>query len=65
MVKNCKVLRQFEKEQTRRWKVNYLENVRIIDEMYKEAVLLKVFPLKDPWSGIEVDLRIAKAINRV
>jgi hypothetical protein len=33
--------------------------------MYKEAVTLGVLPLKDPLEGIEIKIKIAKAINSV
>jgi hypothetical protein len=36
-----------------------------VDALYKEAVTLGIIPLKNPLDGIEVDLKIAKVINRV
>ena len=38
---------------------------KILEALYKEAVALGVFPLKDSLEGLEVDIRIAKVINSV
>ena len=46
-------------------KVNLARNFRIVDALYKEAVALGIIPLKNPLDGIEVDLKIAKAVNSV
>ncbi len=37
----------------------------ILDGLYREAVLLGVFPLKDPLEGLEVDIKLARALNSV
>jgi hypothetical protein len=65
MIKNSKALRQFEREITRKESVNILRNFRLVEAMHKEAMFLGVFPLKDPLSGIEVDIAIAKVVNSV
>jgi hypothetical protein len=65
MIKNRKELRKFEDELVQTEKVNITKNFHIVDAMYKEAVSLGVFPLKDTLSGIEIDIKIAKVINSV
>ncbi len=65
MIKNSKALQQFEHEITKKESVNILRNFRLVEAMHKEAMFLGVFPLKDPLSGIEVDIAIAKVINSV
>jgi hypothetical protein len=45
--------------------VDISENFRIVEALYREAVALGVFPPKDPLEGIEVDIRVARAVNRV
>lgn len=65
MIKNRKILQKFEDEAAKREKVDVLKNMRIVEAMYKEAVLLGAFPLKDPLSGIEIDIKIAKVLNSV
>lgn len=65
MIKDKKYLREFEKEIIRSRKADIANNIRIVEALYKEAVSLGVFPLKDPLEGIEVKIKIAKVINSV
>ena len=65
MVKNTKKLSKLETAIARKEKPRLLKNLEIVEAMYKEALSLNVFPLKDPLAGIEVDLRIARIINSV
>ncbi len=65
MIKSREELQKFENEIIRKEKVNILKNFRLVDAMYKEAVSLGVFPMKDALAGLEVDLKIAKVINSV
>ena len=65
MIKNREELQKFENEIIGKEKVDILRNFRLVDAMYKEAVSLGIFPLKDPLAGIEIDIKIAKVVNRV
>lgn len=65
MVKNTEELREFERKLVRSEKPDYLRNVRILNALRREAVALGVFPPSDPLDGIELKVRIAKAINNV
>lgn len=65
MVKNAQKLQAFEAVRTRAEKVDVEQNLRILDALYEEAVMLGAMPPKDPLEGIEVKIRIAKAVNRV
>jgi transcriptional regulator with XRE-family HTH domain len=56
---------KFERGFVRREKVDIARNFRIVDALHKEAVALGIIPLKNPLDGIEVDLKIAKVVNRV
>ena len=58
-------LLKFEIDFLKEEKVNLARNFRIVDALYKEAVALGIIPLKNPLDGIEVDLKIAKAVNSV
>jgi transcriptional regulator with XRE-family HTH domain len=58
-------LQRFEHDFLREEKVDIVRNFDIVDALYKEAVTLGIFPLKNPLDGIEVDLKIAKVVNRV
>ena len=64
MIKNLD-FQKFEIELSRKEKVDILRNFKIVNALYHEAVTLGIIPLKNPLDGIEVDLRIAKAINAV
>ncbi|MBE3111720.1 MAG: hypothetical protein IMZ46_14640 [Acidobacteria bacterium] len=65
MVKNPEKLRAFEDERIRTEKVDVERNFRIVDALYDEARMLGVLPPKDPLEGIEVKIRIARAVNYV
>lgn len=65
MIKNREIIQKFENELTQNGKVNILKNFRLVDAMYKEAVTLGVFPLKDALEWLEVDIKIARVINSV
>jgi len=57
--------RRFEIEILRNEKLDVKKKFKILEALYKEAVALGVFPLKDSLEGLEVDIRIAKVINSV
>jgi hypothetical protein len=65
MIKNEKKLQSFERELAKKGKVDFSANLGLVEAMFAEAVALGTFPLKDPLSGIDVDIRIAKALNGV
>ena len=65
MVKNSKKLQAFEADRIRAEKVDVEQNLRILDALYEEAVMLGALPPKDPLEGIETKIRIAKAVNSV
>ena len=58
-------LQKFEVDFVRKKKADISENFRIVEALYKEAVILGIIPLKNPLDGIEVDLKIARVVNRV
>jgi hypothetical protein len=65
MITNREILQEFEDELAKRERVDMLKNIRLFEALYKEAVLLGAFPLKNPLSGIETDIKIAKVLNSV
>lgn len=65
MILNNKKWRKFEQGLIKNDKTSLSSNLKIMDELYKEAVSLKVFPLKDPLDGLDVLIRIAKVLNSV
>lgn len=58
-----RLLRTLEDELIRAERADLEQNFKILDALYEEARTLGIFPLKDPLEDIEVEIRIAKAIN--
>ncbi len=65
MITRSKELDQFEDDLIRKNKPDYIKNIKIVNALYEEAKALKIFPLDDPLDGIEVDIKIARALNSV
>ena len=65
MIKDTRLLTEFEESELRKEKPDYLSALRIFEAMWKEAMALGVLPLKDPLEGIEVDIKIARVLNDV
>jgi len=65
LVKNYQELQKFERDLIASEKADYRKNFRIMEEMYREALALGIFPLKNPLEGIEVKIKIAKVVNSV
>ena len=65
MIKNAKLLSEFNKDELRAERLTYFESLRLFEGMWKEGVSLGVLPLKEPLEGIEVDIKIARILNRV
>jgi hypothetical protein len=65
MVKDRKLLEEFNKKQIQSEKPDYFRALELFEEMWKEGILLGVLPLEDPLEGIEVDIRIARILNHV
>lgn len=60
-----KEFNKFELTFLKKEKPDIRRNFQIVEALYQEALSLSVFPLKDPLDGLDVDLRVAKAINCV
>lgn len=56
-------LREFRADQIRRRRASYHENARLLEGLYLEARSLGALPPSDPLEGIEIDVRLAKALN--
>ena len=65
MIKDAKLLAEFNDEQLKEERLDYATALRMLDAMWDEGRKLGVLPLKDPLDGIEVDIRIAKILNDV
>ncbi|MFZ0451172.1 MAG: hypothetical protein WAL98_18190 [Desulfatiglandaceae bacterium] len=65
MIKNAGLLSKFDDKMARDEKSDYLSCLSLFEGMWREGVPLGVLPLKDPLEGIDVDIRIARILNRV
>lgn len=65
MLRRHPLLDAFEKEQMRKEPPDYSRNLHIFEAMYEQARRLGVLPPSDPLDGIETDIRLARALNRV
>jgi hypothetical protein len=65
MVNNSSRLKEFEDDFVRRNKPDLMQNLRLLDHLYEEAKAFAVFPLQEPLSGLDIDIKIAKVINSV
>jgi hypothetical protein len=63
MIKNKRKLDKFYRELEVKEKLSYKQALRIYDALHKEAVSLGIINSENILEGLEVDLRIAKAIN--
>jgi hypothetical protein len=64
MIKDAKLLEEFNDGLLRKERLDYASGLRILDAMWEEGRKLGVLPLKDPLEGIEVDIRIARILNQ-
>jgi hypothetical protein len=65
MIKDQKLLAEFNDELIRKERLDYAAALRIFEAMWDEGRKLGVLPLKDPLEGIDVDIRIARILNHV
>jgi hypothetical protein len=62
VLRRTPLLASFEDRQLRR-PVDVDLNRRLFEALYREAVELGALPPADPLEGIDVDLRVARAVN--
>jgi hypothetical protein len=65
VILNCKKWKLFENNLKKREKVNISNNFKIINALYKEAIELKILPMKNPLEGLDIKIKIAKVVNNV
>ena len=63
MIKNIKLLKQFENDLMKKEKLSYQEALAIYEALWLEAKKLKVFPLRNPMEEINTKINIAKILN--
>jgi len=65
MIQNRLILDEFYRKLDAEEKLSYEEALAIYEALHNEAVSLGAISHDNIWDGFEVDLRIARAINRV
>jgi len=65
MIKNKKILEEFERKLIEKERVNVEKNFKIFNELLKFAREMKKIPLPNSLEGIEIDIKYAGAINGI
>ena len=63
MISKHRLLDAFEIRLIRQTKADYHENLKIFTALYQEAIAVGALPPENLLDGIEVDIRLAKALN--
>lgn len=63
MIKNRRMVQQFEDARMRSEPPDYFRSLRIVEALYAEARALGALPCRDPLDGIEVDIRVAEVMR--
>ena len=63
MLKDFKSIDQLEKDFIADNPLSYSQALRILESMWAEGVKLGVLPLQNPFEGLDIDFKIAKALN--
>ncbi|MBC7260140.1 MAG: hypothetical protein H5T65_12955 [Chloroflexi bacterium] len=63
MIKNRRMVQQFEDARIRREPPDYFRSLLIVEALYEEARALGILPCRDPLDGIEVDIRVAEVMR--
>jgi len=63
MIRDAGALQRFEDSVIRGRKLSHPQALRLFEAMWQEGVALGVLPPKDPLEGIDVDIKIARALN--
>jgi hypothetical protein len=65
VIKNKEFLEAFENQLAAEEKVDFFKNLEIYEALWHQAVTLGIFPLKDPYDGVEDDIRLARILSRL
>ena len=63
MIKNPKLFEDWERRWMSESVVDFSQNLRIFEALYREACALGILPLKDPLEGLQMKIDLAKAMN--
>jgi hypothetical protein len=63
MIRHPERVRQFEEAMVRESRTTFADNLALFEAMWVHAANLGVMPMADPLGGIEVDVRLARALH--
>jgi hypothetical protein len=63
MIRDQKLWQEWEKEYLKKERVDFVQNLELLDAMYEEARALKLFSSRDPLEGLEIKIELARAVN--
>ena len=63
VIRGVDELKRFERNFSRTHRLSHQQALAILDGLWAEGRSLGVLPPKDPMSGIDVDIRIARILN--
>jgi hypothetical protein len=63
MIRNQEMLQEFEDRLVSQASADYFTSLEIFEALWAHATELGVLPPEDPLDGLEVDLRLAEALN--
>jgi hypothetical protein len=65
LIKNPEAVRSLDKAILQKERPDLARNIRLVEDLRKEAVSLGVFPPQDKLLGLDIDIKVAKVINSV
>ena len=63
MIRDVDELQRFERDFSRTHRLSHRQALAVLDGLWAEGKALGVLPPKDPMSGIDVNIRIARILN--
>jgi hypothetical protein len=63
VIRDPKLLQDLDDRLAAESPVDFAANRRVFEELWRHAVRLGALPPQDPLDGLEVDLRLAEALN--
>ncbi|MCE5249973.1 hypothetical protein LLG96_07105 [bacterium] len=63
MIKNTRLVDIFEKILTKNSPPDFERNLAVFDELYEEARIMGIFPLKDPMEDMDSKIFMVRVLN--
>jgi hypothetical protein len=63
MIRDKAAWEAWERNYRRSKSADFFHNLRVFEGLYEEACDFGLFPLKEPLGGLDIKIRLAKAVN--